>query len=245
MNKLTCVVCLFFVLSVFANNLDTKEWQTLKNSYNIIPTKGKGFPFSVDALEIQWSVTCSLSCNIYLLDEINMNRLDKGQTFNTYYSKIGTTKSISNFRDKPVIVSKVYIYVLNPSNTSTLSANFIQEQLMSDSYAPAGVNWLKQIFGLGGIASSVVALITFCCCCCLVIIGVPLLMFKKNDQDGMKDNLGPTIIVDYGEYNIHGQENYTDGHKSEYENEVIYDENIEKEETSTENIEIQSNEIYY
>jgi hypothetical protein len=138
-------------------NLHEAGWQTLRNTRTISPKNGVGFDYSTSAVEITWEITCTASCNVYLLNVYNLNRLKQGVGFDYFYAKVGTTISTASYAYVNDIKNTVIIYVVNPSNSTSLTANFLQAQ---NVFIPSSQNlsWLTWVF------LSVFGLIICCCC---------------------------------------------------------------------------------
>jgi hypothetical protein len=47
----------------------------------VSPGQGIGYDYSVYASEVKWTVTCTRSCDVYLIDESNLNKLKAGIAF--------------------------------------------------------------------------------------------------------------------------------------------------------------------
>eukprot|EP01080_Neovahlkampfia_damariscottae_P003859 gene3859-7019_t len=142
---------LFFV---FLLQTVTANWTTTKNTKAIEPKTGFGYAYNTAATAITWSISCSKSCNVYLLDETNKQRLSRGLSYTSFFEKIGTTQASGSFQEKENIKKKLFIFVLNESS-DTITANFEQRTfIMTD------MSWI----------SSMVFIIV------LVSVGVPLFL---------------------------------------------------------------------
>eukprot|EP01080_Neovahlkampfia_damariscottae_P009057 gene9057-1154_t len=202
-----------FILLVFILFINTVNagWQTNTISNRIIASqKGLGFDFSIYASEIKWTVQCSGSADIYLLDLPNLNKLKAGSPFTYFYGLKGTTYSSSSYANQADISNTVIIYAKNPSTTNSITCSYVQQQYLSSS-ALAGT-WAEYLYYSIGFAFSII----FCFCCYICVI-CACSVFCCGSSSGKRAGYiggdyyddgayivgGPTVVVgDFGDHHV-------------------------------------------
>jgi hypothetical protein len=140
------------------------EWQTTSHeNQRVHPQNFTSFQFNPKAEKIQWKVSTDRNCNIYLLDEENLSKLNLNQNFSFLYQKINKNESEGSFEDHFWISQKLFITVQNPSETLII-ASFIQKQrflrnLLEDYY--------YNLIGIG-IITLILSIFCFGCACAFV-----------------------------------------------------------------------------
>jgi uncharacterized membrane protein len=153
----------------------------------VVPSNGVGFDYSTAATIVHWNITCNVSCNIFLVDIFNVNRLKEGLGFESFYEKLGVTQDNSTFNSVKDIKNTVIIYVKNPSNNQSISVYFYQAQYFE---VPQ-----KTYFPIYVIAFPLALFLIV-----LPIIFIFLIYLKKRREIKLsKDRAdkGPTIIMDH------------------------------------------------
>ena len=128
--KVFCFITLFSIISA--------GWTSVSTQKEITAKAGEALDFKTSATEIRSEVFCSRTCNVYLLDLKNLSLLKSGSNFESFYKLLGTTYSKTSFSDQNLISKGVVVYVENPSNTTSLIGNIIQEQNIPDTGSGSG-----------------------------------------------------------------------------------------------------------
>jgi hypothetical protein len=169
----------------------TAEWRSNINTRVVVPSNGVGFDYSTSATIVHWNITCNVSCNIFLVDIYNVNRLKEGLGFESFYEKFGVTQDNSTFNSVKDIKNTVIIYVKNPSNNQSISVYFYQAQYFED--VPQKTPFPIYIVTFPGLSVFIIVFTSFS------LFYLYRLWKRRREIKLSKDRAdkGPTIIMDH------------------------------------------------
>jgi len=128
--------------------LINSAWIDKTAVHTINPKALQGYDFNTAANEIRFSLKCSNSCDMFLVNQQQFDNLRQGRSFTYFWHATSTRDSgpqiysqITNIRNKLIIVVK------NPSSVSSLTADFFYGWYISAPSSP----WVKTEYNNMGI----------------------------------------------------------------------------------------------
>jgi len=141
----------------YINNAPVSPWTTQTHTNQLIQ-KGqfKGYDFPVNSAIIRFSIKSNLPCDIYLMEEKEIENLREGRTFAFLYSKLSTNEVLeSTYSDTTKITNKVVALAVN-KNYDQISVDYVIEYQLATS--------ALSVIIIAAIVAGVCCL--FCCCGC-------------------------------------------------------------------------------
>ena len=152
---LTLLIAFTFCLA----DENAPNWSTIRRRLQVNGNKGFGaVDYSTSARQVRGDVECTNTCDIYLMTELEFNKLRKGQGFNYIQGRTGVTSlKFTLINDRDVIARHLFAVVVN-TGAFSLDATWVLEQ----DVAPA--NPFATLLALILLAPCI------CCCCALFIV---------------------------------------------------------------------------
>lgn len=140
---------LFILLFSFA--FADLEWETIKKTETVQHNHYKAVDFSKNARKINYTVTCTKTCDIYLLQKSEFDRFKQKRPFTYLRYEAQVMKDEAQWEDKEDISKRLLVMVINTDHTSQITAYFELNQLMPQ-YSLTGL-WIAL-----GVVGSVILL---------------------------------------------------------------------------------------
>jgi hypothetical protein len=96
-----------------------------------IPISAKGYqavPFDETALQIDFKVSCTDKCDIYLILEEEFNKLKESKPFKFIKADMKTKYSSNEFKDTDIISQGIFIVVVNPNDFVIKTSLYLRQQ---------------------------------------------------------------------------------------------------------------------
>lgn len=138
--------------------------ERISRTETINPNKFAGVDFSTFAKEVNYTVTCTQECNIYLLTYAELKKFENNQPFDTIVAHENVTHG-SGHRSSPLEISKRLIVVVVNRNASPLQASFVMEQLVPMTQMHWWI-WIAIGVGCSALLCCYILSCLCCCCCC-------------------------------------------------------------------------------
>lgn len=142
------------------------------------PKQITGHDFPQNALKIRYSISCTELCNIYVLNNENVKKFRANEPFNAINTQLNQFRTTYLLENTTQISEKLSVYVLNPSNSVSLTTTFTLEHFIpieGSRYTTTIV--LLSLFGFFTIIS------------CFIIIAVIIFVNRTKERPEELQNL--------------------------------------------------------